>query len=298
MTIVAGTVVYVAVDSRGAAGGLFTLSFGPAPANDNVASAQVLAGNSGGVRASTNFASREIGEPAHAGIVGNRSVWYRWVPSSNGLATWRTGGSGFDTLLAIYKGTPFAGLVRVASVDNDAGVLTGTASFAASAGTTYWIAVDGKNASSGALALSWSLRRAPSNDLLAQAQVLAGSTGAVSGSNLYASIEPGEPRHASLGAGRSVWFRWVAPASGRATFVAYSSLFSPITVAYQGASPASLRSVANVVARDEASMTVSLPVVAGQAYLIAVDSQNLNAQTTSGGFSLRWSLSPDSPPAP
>lgn len=292
LTIAAGTVVYVAVDSKGAAGGPFTLSFGLAPANDNVGGAQVLAGDSGGVRSSTNFASREVGEPVHAGALGNRSVWYRWVAPANGQATWRTTGSAFDTLLSIYSGTPFAGLVRVASADNDANALTGTASFKASAGTTYWIAVDGKNASSGALALSWSLLRAPSNDLFAGAQVLAGSLGAVNGSNLRAGTEPGEPRHAGLGAGRSVWFRWVAPQTGSATFVASSTLFPPIVAAYQGTSASFLRSVATVVARDNASMTIALNVVAGQSYVIAVDSQNLSALTLEGAFSLRWNLRP------
>ena len=292
LSVAAGAVVSVAVDSKGAAGGPFTLSFGLAPANDNISAAQVLAGDSGGVRSNTNFASREPGEPVHAGILGNRSVWFRWVAPANGVATWRTTGSAFDTLLAIYSGAPFAGLSRVASADNDAGALTGTASFRALAGTTYWIAVDGKNASSGALALSWSLLRAPSNDLFARAQVLAGSSGAVNGSNLRASIEAGEVRHAGLGAGRSVWFRWVAPQTGRATFVAYSPIFPPIVAAYQGANVAALRSVATVVARDNAAMTIALDVVAGQSYAVAVDSQNLSALTSDGPFSLRWSLRP------
>lgn len=294
LTIPASTVVSIAIDSKGTAGGPFALSFGPAPANDNVAAAQVLAGDSGGVRSSTNFASREPGEPVHAGAIGNRSVWYRWVAPANGPVTWRTTGSGFDTLLAIYSGAPFGGFTRVASADNDANVLTGTASFTAASGTTYWIAVDGKNASSGALALAWSLNRAPSNDLLAGAQVLAGEAGAINSTNLNAGVEAGEPRHAGLGAGRSVWYRWVAPQTGSATFVAYSPLFPPIVAAYQGTSPSGLQSVANVVGRDSSSMTIAFDAIAGQAYLVAVDSQNLGALTAGGSFSLRWRLRTDS----
>ncbi len=290
----AGTMVSIAVDSKGTAGGPFTLSFGPAPANDDARAAQVLAGDVGSVRGSTAFASRQIGEPAHAGFLGNRSVWFRWVPAASGLATWRTTGSSFDTLLAIYTGTPVAALRRVASVDNDPGALTGTVSFSVSAGTTYWIALDGKNASSGPFLLSWSLQRAPSNDLFANAQVLTGLSGAVTGTNKLAGIEPGEYHHAGIGAGRSVWYRWVAPQSGATTFVVYSSLFTPITVAYEGTAVSALQSVSSVVSRDNASMVVAFDAVAGHTYFIPVDSYNMGASTTSGGFSLRWNLTPSS----
>ncbi len=294
VAVSAAAVIFVAVDSKGTLGGPFVLSFGAAPANDDAGAAQVLAGDAGSVSQSTSFASRQAGEPAHAGFLGNRSVWFRWVPAANGLATWRTTGSNFDTLLAIYTGAPVAALARVASVDNDAGALTGTVSFNVTAGTVYWIAVDGKNASSGSLVLSWSLQRAPSNDLFANAQVLAGLSGAVVGSNKIASIEPGEYHHAGIGAGRSVWFRWTAPESGLATFVLYSSYFKPVLVAYEGTAVGSLQSVSSQVSRDDNSMIVALNAVAGHTYSVAVDSYNLGALTTSGGFSLRWSLSPTS----
>jgi hypothetical protein len=297
LSLSAGTIVYIAVDSKGTAGGPFVLSFGLAPANDDVSAAQVLAGDSGAVRATTAFASRQVGEPVHGGASGNSSVWYRWTAPANGTATWRTTGSAFDTLLSIYRGTPFTALSRVVSVDNDSGVLTGTATFVAQAGTTYWVAVDGKNASSGVLALGWRLVRAPSNDLFVGATSLSGVSGTASGSNVVASIESGESRHAGVGAGRSVWYRWTAPQTGRATFVAYSPTIRPIVVAYSGSTVKTLASAGSQVARDSTSMTIALDAVAGRAYWIAVDSQNIGVDTASGAFILRWSLRATSQPS-
>ena len=67
-------------------------------------------------------ASREPGEPLHAGKTGQSSVWMTWIaPVVPGIAHFDTRGSGFDTVLAVYqgtKGTSLAGLTRIASDDD------------------------------------------------------------------------------------------------------------------------------------------------------------------------------------
>src|SRR5688572_21155766 len=50
-----------------------------AAANNNFANAQVISGNTGNVSGNTIDATRETGEPNHAGIKGSRSVWYNWT---------------------------------------------------------------------------------------------------------------------------------------------------------------------------------------------------------------------------
>ena len=52
----------------------------------------------------------------------------------------------------------------------------------------------------------------PVNDELANATVISGPTGGATGSNVGATVEPGEPGTAS------VWFRWQAPSDGTVTF--------------------------------------------------------------------------------
>ena len=66
--------------------------------------------------------------------------------------------------------------------------------------------------------------KAPPNDDLANAAPLAGQTDRASGSNVYATIEPGEyPLYDGVG---SVWYRWTAPVSGKVTLDTSGSNFA------------------------------------------------------------------------
>lgn len=132
-----------------------------APLNDVFAQATVLDGNSGTATGWNLNATQEAGEPVHAGTTGGKSVWWLWTAGASGTASFDTHGSGFDTLLAVYTGSSVTALVAVAANDNDgpAGNASGL-SFAATAGMTYRIAVDGKSGASGAVKLAWKLLQA------------------------------------------------------------------------------------------------------------------------------------------
>jgi hypothetical protein len=126
------------------------------PANDAFAAATVLSGADGQVGGTTLYATKEPLEPAHTGSLGGHSVWYRWTAPRRATVTFTTDGSAFDTLLAVYTGSSLSSLKLVGS--NDDSRLGGTTSlvrFKAPAGTTYWIAVDGKNGAFGSLVLDW-----------------------------------------------------------------------------------------------------------------------------------------------
>jgi hypothetical protein len=104
-------------------------------------------------KGTNTHASSEAGEPVHGGNGGGRSLWWKWQASSNGIVTLTTLGSSFDTVLGVYIGTNVASLTSVVSND-DAGSTNRSSqvSFAAVAGTTYSIAVDGAISSSGSIA--------------------------------------------------------------------------------------------------------------------------------------------------
>jgi hypothetical protein len=94
----------------------------------------------------------EAGEPNHAQRNGGRSVWFTWHAPTNGIATFDTYGSTFDTLLAVYTGTAFSNLVEIASDDDDNSndptlatnrFFASVTRFNAVAGTDYQIALDG-----------------------------------------------------------------------------------------------------------------------------------------------------------
>src|SRR5207244_978502 len=121
--------------------GMFRVDF--VPSNDNFANAQLISGNSGTVIGSNLNASKETGEPNHAGNVGGASVWYQWQAPANGSATIDTAGSNFNTLLGVYTGNSVNGLTTIASNDDDTDVLTSKVVFNAINGSVYRIAVDG-----------------------------------------------------------------------------------------------------------------------------------------------------------
>ena len=54
----------------------------------------------------------------------------------------------------------------------------------------------------------------PANDMFANAETLTGTSGAVSGTNLEATSETGEPNIVSGGAINSVWYKITAPMTG------------------------------------------------------------------------------------
>jgi uncharacterized repeat protein (TIGR01451 family)/uncharacterized delta-60 repeat protein len=173
--------------------GLAAESRAAAPANDNFANAQVITGIWGAITNDNTGATAEPGEPGHAGNAATASLWYRWIAPTSGEVTVDTLGSVdstgaiLDTLLAVYTGSTLSTLNQVAANDNlyavqqqnqSSSYLTfpadppfsvsiqqalpvqqpfagpSTLRFNAQAGTTYYIAVDTRQAT-GPIALNW-----------------------------------------------------------------------------------------------------------------------------------------------
>src|SRR3954469_18991985 len=83
------------------------------PANDLFANAWLLSGMSVSTNGNSSLpsnATKEPGEPNHAGLVGGRSVWFVWTAPSNGIFRVATAGSAFNTLLAVYTGSPVSAM--------------------------------------------------------------------------------------------------------------------------------------------------------------------------------------------
>src|SRR5262249_39747638 len=94
------------------------ISFGQTPANDQFSNRIVLSGTNITVTGSNKKATKETGEPNHAGNPGGASVWWRWSAPTNGDLIITTDGSDFDTLLGIYTGSSVSALSVIISNDD------------------------------------------------------------------------------------------------------------------------------------------------------------------------------------
>lgn len=124
--------------------------------NDLFVDAIDLPGASGSVAGNTLLATMELGEPRHAGIDGGKSVWWKFTPTQDGILNLTTTNSGFDTLLAVYRGTSVSSAQTiVANDDAYAGSGFSVVDAPVRSGFTYRIAVDGYVGEVGAVSLSY-----------------------------------------------------------------------------------------------------------------------------------------------
>lgn len=122
----------------------------------------------GTIFANNLTATVETGEPKHGGKPGGHSLWISWVAPTNGVATFDTHGSSFDTLMSAYtlnptNGTQVTQLHEEARNDDDPGFEpTSLIQIGAIAGHTYEIAVDGYQGAVGSVVFNWSFLPATS----------------------------------------------------------------------------------------------------------------------------------------
>ncbi len=136
------------------------------PPNDNFVNAVPITGLTGTLSSTNNNATIEPNEPGFINTDDfasvDNSVWYAWTAPADGTVTFNTFGSSFDTVLAVY--IPFPGVDYLVAGNDDYITLIVPQSqltFKATAGTTYYISVNG-NASpapgytdAGSFVLNW-----------------------------------------------------------------------------------------------------------------------------------------------
>jgi hypothetical protein len=136
----------------------------------------------------------------------------------------------------------------------------------------------------------------PANDNFASAQTITGCSGTVTGTNIGATRESGEPNHSpdNGGGNRSIWYRWQAPASSTVTFTTSGSGFDTVLAAYSGSSVGSLSSLGkadDITASDKTS-SLTIGALSGTTYRIAVDGYNNGGSGGDvGPVTLNWNVS-------
>ncbi|BET65195.1 hypothetical protein ASA1KI_01130 [Opitutales bacterium ASA1] len=202
-----------------------TLTINPigTPPNDDFANAASIATGGEFVVARLAGATRQTGEPNHAGVSATGgTLWWRWSPAQSGPATFSTAESfkadfsTLDTVLAVYTGNALGTLSLVAANDDFDDELTSQVTFNAVAGTTYHIAVGGFSPSQIGILF---LDTAPASNTLPAAAPMVlfqpnSLIGAVGGSVTYIVGGAGSPHPA---------IRWQRSTNGGATWTDLSN---------------------------------------------------------------------------
>ncbi|MBI2925797.1 MAG: hypothetical protein HYY24_08855 [Verrucomicrobia bacterium] len=268
-----GEVYFLAVDSGFGIMSDFTLNTHPGAPNDLFANATPIRPGQT-LSSTTEGATREAGEPRHAGQLGGSSLWWKWT-ATNDLTLAFGADVGGLPLVAVYTGASLADLTELGSVGPPDYLRPIT--FRARAGVTYYFAVDelqGRPA-----AVSVSLSAAPRNDDFARR--LPVSTGArVEGTTYGATHEPDEPDHGNSRKSQSIWWTWTAPATG--SYAVSDGRFSEV---YVGETLANLARVpARKVPLADAGTRLEFDAQAGTPYHLVFDTP------VGRSFGLSWRL--------
>jgi hypothetical protein len=140
---------------------------------------------------------------------------------------------------------------------------------------------------------------APANDNFANAQVVSGSSVNVTGTNVEATAQTGEPNHYSYHvARRSVWYKWVAPSTASFGISTSGSSFDTLLAVYTGSSLTALTKIGSnddeYNSYNDKTSVFTFPATSGVTYLIAVDGSN----SATGSIGLHIERPPSAPPAP
>ncbi|HEX7860334.1 MAG TPA: Ig-like domain-containing protein [Verrucomicrobiae bacterium] len=266
----AGRTYFIAVDGRDGFAGNVVLNIRQTAGstntklpNDFIASA--ITTPPSGIHNSSNVgATKEADEPDHADNRGGASMWWRVsFPTLSTTIRISTAGSSFDTLLAVYTNAvtnprepiftaPLMENLRVVAENDDGAGSTNRTSFVefvTRPNTTYWIAVDGYNGAQGNIRLVLSTLQQsppPPNNQFVAASVLSGSSALTNVNTFSASTEFGEPVIVpGRQSGKSVWYRWVAPATGPVYVSTKWSDFDTLIGVYMGTNINNLLPVAS-----------------------------------------------------
>ena len=300
-----GDAYWIAVASQGAdAAGLnYELTWDNhdrAPGNDDFGGAEVIPGEaSSSHRVDIDSAATvEPGEPLESGI---RTKWWTWTAPADGRTVWRideltreTTGPQNRLMVSVFAGETLDDLQLVATNGERMAVQF---ALEAADGQQYWLSAGLPKGDLWAFesayrqadaTLVWGT--APENDDAARAVALAGATGSVSGSNVFATNAQGER---SVEVGRStLWYAYEASAFGVVRFAVDGDGGPWVLTVYRDATDGS---GLEVVASSRASGAdgVTFEASAGARYMVVL---GLRAGGRGGEFTLRWESADPSPP--
>ncbi len=212
------------------------LRFFTTPANDNFDDAIVIPPAGGEFDGSNGGGTFEALEPNSTDP--QASVWYRWTPSTSGIALIDACTEDFipDFRIRLYAGGTVGGLSPLYGGDCRVSVpVTG--------GDTYQIRIVGDDESDyGDFHMKITRPAKPANDDLANAIPLSAQSVDTGGTYTGASLETNESNPSTNAAG-GVWYAWTAPSNNEVTIDTCGSNFDTYLGVYTGDAPFPLTEV-------------------------------------------------------
>jgi hypothetical protein len=260
---------------------VFHVTGGGGPANDNIGSPAVISAAPYNHQMDTWAATVAAADPTPSCGSGknSNSVWYRYTPPTNGLLEVNTWGSGYDTVIGLWRGSPSA-LIEVACNDDAYGYvdawLEGTP---VTGGTTYYIEVmDYGNPGGGDLALLVDFASPVGNDDIGAPFVIGSLPFAETRDTRGATQAAGDPALTTcnrLPGAASVWYRFNAPLDGTLELNTRGSDYDTMLAAWTG-SPGNLvpagcnDDIGYVNGAWNPDSVLSVPVTAGSLYYVEI----------------------------
>ena len=230
-------------------------------------------------------------------------VWHKVNVATTQTVYADTITASFDTKLHVYTGT-CAALTCVTVNDDIVGTtFRSKVAFVANAGQDYYVLVSGFGTNTGTYTLNITGNATPANDNCSNAAAITGATGSFSGTNVGATAEAytltstGIASCATTYTYWDTWYSFTAPAGCNSTYTFSTCGSFDTVVSVHTACPSGTVSnqVAGACNNDGATgcapgSTVSVPMTAGQTYLIRVATAGGSSTAAGGGqaFSLTW----------
>ncbi len=217
----------------------------------------------------------------------SHTVWYRYIATANSTVRFQTDGSDFNTVLAVYTGTP--GSFTEVACDNDSGESTRSrVDLTMTSGTTYYFMIGGTLNGGGNLVFG---ALPPTNDDFDDA-ITIGSIPFTDSQNTTAASAPFDDPAPSCGVaiGRTVWYEWTPTTNQAVRMRTTGSNFDTHISVWTGTRGALNQVACNDNAPNSALSSLLFQPVAGQTYYIMVGG------TTDSGGQLIFELSLPVPP--
>lgn len=267
LNVTAGNTYYFAVDVNGqnSLPGPVHFQLINLPSNDNFTDAKPLVGTMIEDFTDDSLATLEDGEPDYSANSLSHSLWWKWTAPSNDTVRLSLTGSVGNQWVYVFTGDVITNLALIA--ENNFG---SDVSFNAVAGTEYKIRVEG-GFSTGVGKIRLALYPStPPNDNFENRLPLEGTPLSSFGTTINATSQTGEPQINIFSGGRSVWYSWTAPKSGRLELSATNYTGHPLIPRYAvGIFTGDQVNTLQTIATGEDG-TAGM-IVANQTYAIGVD---------------------------